>query len=86
MDAAKVNEKNCGNIKVASNTNFIWFFLYSHQRMGTRNGGLGNKSTTGDHLYYSNFFIGQIPENRPGNLRRFAVTQTLVINDRIMLI
>ena len=32
-----------------SYTNFNWCSWYSHQRIGTGTGGLGNKRTSGDH-------------------------------------
>ena len=33
-------------------TNCNWCFWYSHQRIGTGTGGLGNKRTHGDHPNY----------------------------------
>ena len=43
--------------------------LYSHQRIGTGTGGIGNNRTNGDHPNYSIVEIGQ----NTGNLRRFAI-------------
>ena len=55
-----------------------WRTRYNHQRMGTRSGGLGNKRTSGDHSNSNIVEISQNTEKSPGDLRRFAVTQTLV--------
>ena len=41
-------------------------------------GGLGNKTTSGDHPNYYVIEIDQNTEKSPGNLRRLAVVQTLV--------
>ena len=46
--------------------------------IGTRTGGLGNKRTSRDHPNYSIIEIGQNTEKSPGDLKRLAVTQTLV--------
>ena len=42
--------------------------ILSHQRIGTGNGGLGNKRTSGDHQNYSIVEIGQNTEKSPGDL------------------
>ena len=57
---------------------------YSHQRIGTRTGGLGNKRTSGD---YPNDKIVDISQNTesPGDLKRLALTQTPVENNQITL-
>ena len=55
-----------------------WCSWYSHQRIDTRTGGLGNKRTRGDHPDYCIIEIGQNIKKSPGDLRRLAVTQTLV--------
>ena len=57
----------------------------SHQRIGTGNGGIGNKSTSGDHQNYSIIEICQNTENSPGDLRRL-VTQTPVENHQLTLV
>ena len=44
--------------------------------LGTRSGGHGNNGTGGECLNYSIVEIGQNTEKSPGDLRRFAVTQT----------
>ena len=56
------------------NTNCNWCTCYSHQRIGTGTGGLGNK-TNGDHPNYSIIKISQNTKKSPGDLRRLAVTQ-----------
>ena len=61
-------------------TNCNLCFLYSHRKIGTRIGGLGNKSTSGDHPNYSIIEIGKNTEKSPGDLRRLAITQTPVEN------
>ena len=50
----------------------------SHQRIGKGIGGLGIWQTSGDHPNYSNIKIGQNTEKSHIDLRRLAVTQTLV--------
>ena len=42
---------------------------YSHCRIGTKTGGLGNKRTCGDHQNYGISKIGQNTEKSPGDLR-----------------
>ena len=62
-------------------TNCDWCFWYSHK--GTRE--LGNKRTSED---YPNYYIienGQDTEKSPGDLRRFAVTQTPVNDHQFTL-
>ena len=59
-------------------TNRDWYFWHSHQRIMKGTGGFGNKTTSGDHPNYYIIENGQNTEKNPGNLRRFAVTQTLV--------
>ena len=48
---------------------FNWCDRYSHQNVGTGNGGLGNKRTSGDHPTYSIIVIGQNAEMSPAHLR-----------------
>ena len=60
--------------KIDSDINCNWYARFSHQRIGTRTGGLGNKKTNGDHPNYSIIEIGQNTEKSPGDLRRVAVT------------
>ena len=56
---------------------------YSHQRIGMRSGGIGNKRTSGDHTNYGTVKIGQ---NSSGDLRRLAVTQDTVEDHGSMLV
>ena len=58
---------------------------YSHQRIDTRIGGLGNKKTSEDHSNCRIIEIGQNTEKSPGNLRRLAVTQTPVKDHHLTL-
>ena len=57
-----------------SDTNCNWCAWYSHQRIGTKIGDLGNNRTNGDHPNYRNSEIRQNTEKSPGYLRRLAVT------------
>ena len=59
---------------------------YSHQRIDTRTGGIGNKGMSGDHPNYNIIKIGQNTEKSPENLRRLAVSLTLVKNHLLMLV
>ena len=47
-------------------TSCNWYTCYSHQRVGTRTGRLGNKKAGGDYLNYSIVEIGQNTEQSPG--------------------
>ena len=67
-----------------SDTNCNWCTQYSHQRFGSRIGGLGNKNTSGDHLNYNIVKIDQNTEKSPGDLRRLAVTQISVKNHQLI--
>ena len=60
-------------------TNCNWCTRYSHQR----NGGYGNKRTSGDHPNYSIFEIDQNTDKSPVNLRRLTVTQIPVRNHQL---
>ena len=57
-------------------SNCNWCAWYSHQKIGTRTEGLGNKSTSEDHPNYSIIDIGLNTEKSSGDLRKIAVTQT----------
>ena len=59
---------------------------YSHQKIGIRTVGLGNKRTSGDHPNYSIVKIGWNTEKSPGDLNRLVVTQTLVRNHWLTLV
>ena len=49
---------------------------YSHQRIHTKTGVVGNKTTSANHPNYSIIKIDKNTEKIPGLFRRFAVTQT----------
>ena len=51
---------------------------YSQQRINKGTGRLGNKRTSEDYPNFCIIEIGQNAEKSPGDLRRLAVTQTLV--------
>ena len=53
--------------------------------LDTLTGGLGNKRTSGDHRNDSIIEIGQNTEKSPGDLRKLAVTQTLVKDYQLTL-
>ena len=63
-----------------------WCSWYSHQRIGTRTGGLGNNGTGGDCPNYSIAEISQDTEKSPGDLRILAVTQMPVENHQLTLV
>ena len=69
--------------KIDSDTNRNWSAGYTHQRIGTGTGGLGNKRTSGDHPNDSIKKIDQNTEKSPGDLRRLAITQTPVRNHQL---
>ena len=56
---------------------------YSQKRISTGSGVLENKKTSGDHSNYSIVEIDQNTKKGPGDLRRFAVTQTPVENHQL---
>ena len=58
---------------------------YSHQRIFTGNGCLGNKRTSEDHLKYNIVETGLNTKKNLDDLRRFAVTHTPVKNYQLML-
>ena len=60
--------------------------LVQSPNIGTRTGGLENKRTSGDHPNYNIVAIGQNTEKSPGDLRRFAVTQTPAENHQLTLV
>ena len=76
--------KNLWNMKLMSITIIIGA-LSSHQKIGTRTGGLGNNGMGGDCSNYSIVEISQNIEKSPGNLRRLPVTQTPVKNNQLTL-
>ena len=76
------NWKNYGTWKWWCN----WCTWYSHQRIDKVTGGLGNKRMSGDHPNDSTIKISQNTEKSPGDLRRLAVTQTLVEDHHLTLV
>ena len=63
-----------------------WCTRYSHQKIGTRTGGLGNKWTNGDHPNGGIIKIGQNIEKSPGHSTRFTVTPTQRKNHQLTLV
>ena len=80
LDLARELEKHESD----GNTNCNWCSWYSHQRIGTRTGGIKRKRMSGNHPN-SIIEISQNTEKSPDNLRKFGVTQTPVRNHRLML-
>ena len=72
--------------KSDSDTNCKWRARYSHQRISTGTGGLGNKGTSRDHPNYIIAEIGQNTAKSPGVLKRLVVTQTPVEDHLLMII
>ena len=71
--------------KSDGDTNCDWCTRYSHHRIGTVTGEIGNKKVSRDRPNYSIVEIGQNTEKSPGDLRRFAVTQTPVEDHQLNL-
>ena len=59
-------------------TDCNWCVWNNLKRIGKGTGRHGNNRTSGDHPDYSIIKIGQSTEKSPEDLRRLAVTQTLV--------
>ena len=66
-------------------TNCNWYFWYSNKRIIKGTGGLGSWQLRGDHPNDNIIENGQKTEKSPGDLRRFAVPQTLVKDHQLML-
>ena len=86
QDLARELRKKTMEHESDGDTNYNWGALYSYQKIDKGTGGLGNKKSNGDHLNYSIIKIGQNTEKSPGDLRRFAVTQTPVENHQLTLV
>ena len=71
--------------KSDGDTNSNWCTWYNPERIDNETGGLGNKRTSGDHPNNRIVKIGKNTEKSPGDLRRLAVTQTLVGDHRLTL-
>ena len=69
-----------------SDTNYYWLARYSHQRIDIGTEGLGNNRTRGDYPNYSIVEIAQNTKKSPRDLRRLAVTQTLVEKHQFTLV
>ena len=67
-------------------TNRNWWAWYSHRRIDTGTGRLGNKGTSGDHTKYSTIKIGDNTEKRLGDLTKLTVTPTPVRNHQLKLV
>ena len=76
----ELKKKPTMSYKRDGNSNCNWCARYSHQRIGTGTGGLGNKRTSGNHPNNSITKISQNTDKSSGNLRRLTVTQTPVRN------
>ena len=66
-------------------TNCNWCTWKDPQKIGKRTGRLRNQRIRRDHPDYSITKIGQNTEKSPGDLRRFAVTQTAVEEHQLKL-
>ena len=62
--------------EIDCDTSCNWCTRYSHQRIDTGTGGLGNKRASRDYSNNSIIEFDQNTEKNPGDLRRPAVTQT----------
>ena len=58
------------------NTKCNWCTRITNRRIGTGNGGLGNKRMSGDNPNYCISKMSQNAKKSPGDLRRLVVTQT----------
>ena len=67
-------------------TNCDWCFWHCNERIIKGPEGLGSWRTSGDHPNDSIIKDGQNPEKSPGDLRRFAVTQTPLKNHLLTLL
>ena len=67
-------------------SNCNWCAWYSHKRIDSGTGGLGNKRTSEDHPNYSIVEISQKTEKSPRDMRRLAVTQREVKSHQLTLV
>ena len=58
LDLAREQKKKTMELESDSDTNCNWCVRYSHHRIGSGSGGLGNKRTCGDHPNYRIAVIG----------------------------
>ena len=78
-------KQNNNNNNDNNNNNRDWCSWYSHQRIGTMTGGLGNKRTWGDHPNYYIIENGLNTEKSPGDLKRLSVTKTQAKDHQLTL-
>ena len=81
LDLVRKLKKKVWNMKVTV-ISVVIGALGGHQRTGAGTGGLGNKSTNGDHPNHNIVELSVNSEKCPGHLRRFTVTQSPVKNRR----
>ena len=67
-------------------TNYNWCSWNNSQKIGKGTGRFEDKRTSGDHPDYSIIKIGQNTEKSPGDLRKLAVSQTLVESHQLILV
>ena len=67
-------------------TNYYYWAQYSHKRIGSGTGGLGNKRTSENHQISCIIKIDQNTEKSPEDLRRLAVSQTPGRNNQLTLV
>ena len=84
LDLARELTKNVKYESVGYSS-YNWWSWYCHQMIVTGIGGLRNNRTRGVYPNYSIVKIGQNTTKSPGDLRRFAVTQTPVKDPSICL-
>ena len=70
LDLARELKKNREHDR---DTHHNWYIQYSHKRIGTGTGGLGNKTMSGDHPNYSIIKIGQNTEKSLRDRRRLEI-------------
>ena len=68
-----------------SDTSCNWCTWNDPQRLSKRVGGVGNQRKSQNHPNYSIVEVSQDTENSPGDLRRFAITQTPVKDHHLTL-
>ena len=66
-------------------TNCNWDTRNNPQSLGKGTKEIENKRTTGNHQYFRIIKIGQNTEKSPGELKRFAVTQTPLRHHQLTL-
>ena len=82
MDSENNDSNNMKHERDAD-TNCVWCTWDNPQRIGEGTRRLGNKRTSRDHPDYSIIQISQNTEKSPWDLRKLAVTQTLMKNHQL---